>query len=385
VPGPRGVGRGLSQIDGLRGLAVAEVVVFHAAGRLIPSGYIGVDVFLVLSGFLITGILLREYERTSTIRMRRFYARRALRILPALVVVCVVMIGCALILPDLRDREASLLGAVGALTYTASPLAAAGRDLGDFLPTWSLSVQEYFYVLWPLIMLLVLRRTGRRTVVLITVLTGVAGAYTMSAYLLFHWSEERISYAADTRLVQLLVGVLFAVLISRTRIAVPTWLAAGCAVVLVGCVTLPVSVSTPFYYGGASLLVALLAALLVVHLAAGRSVLARVLSWGPMVWVGRRSYGIYLWSLPVGALVSLTLMPGLPRFAARVVLTVLVPAVSYTVVEQPMLRLRRHLDGAATQAITVPRPPPLRDPPPSADAWATTPSRSVSHGRSGEG
>ena len=384
MPGPRGVAGGLPQIDGLRGLAVAEVVVFHAAGRLIPSGYIGVDVFLVLSGFLITGILLREYERTSTIRMRRFYGRRALRILPALVVVCVVMIGCALILPGLRDRQASLLGAVGALTYTASPLAAAGHDLGDFLPTWSLSVQEYFYVLWPLIMLLLLRRAGRRMVVVVTVMTGVAGGYTVSAYVLFHWSEERISYAADTRVVQLLVGVLFAVLISRTRIAVPTWLAAGCTAVLVGSIILPVSVTTSFYYAGADLLVAVLAALLVVHLAAGRSVLARVLSWRPMVWVGRRSYGIYLWSLPVGALVSLTPMPVLPRFAAKVVLTVLVPAVSYTMVEQPMLRLRRHLDGAATPTLTARTSPSFPDRPPSAGAWATAPPRHVSQGPSGE-
>jgi peptidoglycan/LPS O-acetylase OafA/YrhL len=107
---------------------------------------------------------------------------------------------------------------------------------------------------------------------------------------------------------------------------------------------LPLSISESAYYDGGNVAVAVLAGLLVVHLAGGASGLAGLLSWPPLVWVGRRSYGIYLWSLPVAALVKLLPLPTAPRGAATVALTLVVPAVSYRLLEEPMLRLRHRLD-----------------------------------------
>jgi peptidoglycan/LPS O-acetylase OafA/YrhL len=345
MPGSAGgVRRGQPQLDGLRALAVAEVVAFHAQSRLLPSGYIGVDVFLVLSGFLIAGLLAREYERTGTIRLWRFYARRALRLLPALFLVSGVMIVAALAFPGLRDRSATMIGAVAALTYLSSPLAASGGDLGDFLPTWSLSVQEYFYAVWPLAMLLVLRWRRRFALLFVGIATCVAAAYTLAVPVLLGWSEQRISYGSDTRVVQLLIGVVIALGLARTGARVPTCVAVASAALLVGYLALPLSVSERFYFDGGQIVVALVAGTVIMHLTSDRSVMTRLLSWAPLVWIGRRSYGIYLWNLPLGALLSLTPLPLVPRAATKLILTVLVPALSYMAVEQPLLRLRRFLD-----------------------------------------
>ena len=131
----RGAGAHLPQLDGIRAIAVVTIIVFHATS-LLPGGYIGVDLFFVLSGYLITRILLREIDSSGRISMMNFFARRALRLLPALFAMCVVVAPLFVLLP-ITERSASLLGVFGALTYSSSLLADTGHDLGWMIHTWS--------------------------------------------------------------------------------------------------------------------------------------------------------------------------------------------------------------------------------------------------------
>ena len=132
----------LRQLDGIRAVAVLSVVLFHTKVPFFANGYIGVDVFFVLSGYLITGILLDEFDRTDRIAFGRFYLRRALRLLPALLFLALALVTAyALLLPP-EERRESLLPVLAAVGYATSPLAASGMDLGSMLHAWSLSVES---------------------------------------------------------------------------------------------------------------------------------------------------------------------------------------------------------------------------------------------------
>jgi peptidoglycan/LPS O-acetylase OafA/YrhL len=295
-------------LDGVRSIAVLTVIVFHAHAQWLPGGYIAVDIFFVMSGFLITKILLTELEVKGHISIRSFYIRRALRLLPALLLMCAVVSLAFFVVPGVTHRSATLLGVLTALTYTSSiVLAAGGSDLGWMIPTWSLSVQEYFYFVWPFLLILGTRRGQRRWRTFMIALTVVAITYRFIAPAIIGLSLQRVSYGADTRAEQLLIGCLLAVLLSAVRRTVPAWTVPLAGFSLVVIVLLPGNLTTePYLYGG-STLVAIIAALLIAGLTQQPAGLpARLLSLRPLVWVGQRSYGIYLWNLPIVALIAAT-------------------------------------------------------------------------------
>jgi peptidoglycan/LPS O-acetylase OafA/YrhL len=341
------------QLDGLRALAVVLILVFHRFGTIFPGGFIGVDVFFVLSGYLITGILLAEIARTGRVSLARFYWRRALRLLPALFVVCTITGIATLIFPQIQERSATQLGIVAAVTYTASPLAATGHDLGAFTPTWSLSVEEYFYLGWPMLLLL-LTRFGRRGLeIAIGSLTLIAALYSVAAWHLLHFSEIRMAYAPDTRFVQLLIGCCLATAVARARLRLswPPAFAAMCG--LAAFVLMSSGLSPSFYFGGGSLLVALAALCVILHLVSEpHTWLSRLLSTGPATWIGKRSYGIYLWNLPIVAMVNLVELPYAVQSSLKVVLSFAIPALSFVVVEKPLLKMKARFapGGSNTRA-----------------------------------
>jgi peptidoglycan/LPS O-acetylase OafA/YrhL len=295
-------------IEGLRGIAVLTVVLFHAGLAGVAGGFVGVDVFFVISGFLITGLLLRERERTGRIAFLAFYARRARRLLPAAIVVLVATLVAAQNLVAPLDRPAvGLDGAAAALSIGNIRFALASGDYfanvaspSPFLHFWSLAVEEQFYLLWPALILLVARGVHARRRLVIG-LVGLVGASFAANLVLTDLAANWAFYSLPTRAWELGLGGLAAVAVGagiverapRGTLAALGW--AGLAAIAVATLTFDSSLAWP---GVAAVVPALGTAVL---LAAGRRRLgpSAVLSMAPLRFIGRISYSLYLVHWPV--------------------------------------------------------------------------------------
>ncbi|UZJ24954.1 acyltransferase [Rhodococcus antarcticus] len=315
-------------LDGLRAIGVVLVVFFHT-NRLLPNGFLGVDVFFVLSGFLITTLLTGEVERRSHIDLPGFYRRRGLRLVPALVAVCLFVVLVALATG--RQVVAIAEGALASVLYVSNIWLYSGHDTPLLQHTWTLALETQFYLVWPLLLPLVLRRRGLGPVLL--------GAYVLAAVVVPFSGTDPV---VDTyvRAVGLPLGCGLALVLRGGRaerwrralapVAVPALLA---LVVLAALPTLPTADLVP-----AVLTLPVVTALV----APGR--LTSVLSSAPFVWVGQRSYGLYLWHFPIVSLVLNHAPQSAPRavqIPVAVVISVAVAAASYRWVEQPFLRRKR--------------------------------------------
>ncbi len=347
-------------IEGLRAIAVLSVLAYHA-GLPVRAGFVGVDIFFVISGFLITGLLVTELDRTGTISWLRFVGRRIRRLLPAAVLVLVVVSAVSwFVVPGLR-RHTIGLDVIAAATYVVNWVLAA-REVdylaSDVRPSpvqhfWSLSVEEQFYVVWPLLLIgvaLVAKRYGRRpdrrSIGL--ALGALVGASFLWSVWASHATPASAFFTTTTRVWELGVGALLAVWLSgRTRPEVPSpasvalgW--AGLLALVVVALRLPTDVEWP----GAWALLATLPAALVLWSGweGSRHGPVRLLGTRPMVWVGGLSYSIYLWHWPAIVLADWTVewvtgqaLPGWARVA--VALASVWPAwVSWRFVEQPLHR-----------------------------------------------
>jgi peptidoglycan/LPS O-acetylase OafA/YrhL len=355
-------------LDGLRTLAVALVLVYHVKPELFPGGSVAVDVFFTISGFVITRLLIAEYARTGGIGLRAFYRRRWLRLVPALLAVCATCVVLALT-TSLRAFEGAWAAAGLAAAFLVN-LVRAGEagpysDLtGPLAHTWSLSVEEQFYLLWPLALLFLLRRFRARTVLWCTAALCALPVLWRSVL----WNPDaahRIYNGTDTRADQLLAGALVAVVLARLRADDPrlellrrwagrlAWPALG--LLLLTAWQVPVTgdagALTPTWYTVGFLAVAMVSATLVAGLELRPDAwLSRGLSVAPLAWVGRNlSYGIYLWHYPIiRLLASLGVRDG--RLSAAVVLTIVMALLSYALVETPFLRRGRTARRPAARA-----------------------------------
>lgn len=343
-------------LDGLRTLAVALVIVYHVDHSMLPGGAVAVDVFFTISGFVITRLLLAEHARTGTIALLPFYRRRWLRLVPALLVLCAV---CAVLAAttSLWGFDGSLQAAGLAATFLTNVVRAtesgAYSDLtAPLAHTWSLAVEEQFYLLWPLALLLLLRRLRARTVLLCTAAL-CALPFLWRCVLWNPDAAHRIYNGTDTRADQLLAGALVAVVLARLRADDPrlerlrTWagrlaLPALALLALTAWkvpVTTDAGVWTALWYTAGFLGVAVVSATLVAGLELRPDApLSRLLAVTPLAWVGRNlSYGLYLWHYPVVRLLgSIGMKDG--RLAATVVLTATMALLSYHFVEKPLVR-----------------------------------------------
>jgi peptidoglycan/LPS O-acetylase OafA/YrhL len=345
-------------LDGLRALCAAAVFVFHAAYGHI-AGMLGVDVFFVLSGYLITRILLDDIDAFGHVRYGRFYLRRARRLLPAVFVALVLVF---LLWPSgERDQYPQILPPV--LLYYVNWLMAFGRQVKMLTHFWTLSTEEQFYLFWPLI-LAALARLGRQRMVSVTCLLIVVFATARAVLSPLGWPVGNLfgNFSTFARVDELLIGAAATMIhgspeASRARgiERVARRLAVPAAVALLLCVFFSGHDYKWLLEGGFTA-VALAAAALIVHGASGEDTrLNRFLSARPLVWAGKRSYGIYVFHMPIISAFQRWRVHGVGNFllvtVGSVVATLAVAWASYALVESRFLSPSRAAPEGAAAAV----------------------------------
>jgi len=341
-------------LDGLRAIAILAVIGFHYGPTKVAGGYLGVDVFFVLSGFLITALLVQERSNTGRISLKAFYMRRAKRLLPALFVMLAAVTVYAAMFPHRPETQHVWRDIIAAVFYVANWVHGFSHHLevGLLDHTWSLSVEEQFYLLWPAVLVLMVRKGFSRKTIAIVVGTGVLASLIDTQLLYRHGSfAPRLAYGLDTRGVGLLMGCLLGLAVGwqvipdRIRRYAPytPWL---------GFLMLAVLFLSHRYalFAGQSYrqfveappLVDIATVLIIFGVIyRERSAAARLMSIPLAVWLGRVSYGVYLWHFPIGTVVAshhLTMGLGDPGSQLlKVVLTLIVVTLSFYLVEQPIL------------------------------------------------
>ncbi|MEQ1787503.1 MAG: acyltransferase [Acidimicrobiales bacterium] len=354
----------LPGLDGVRGLAVLLVVGVHAPAVLaadhrqpLPGGFLGVDLFFVLSGFLITSLLLEEREETGRASVGRFYLRRAARLLPALALLLAAHWWWSQLpsvgIPAGEERR-SLLWVV---TYVGNWIFWA--DDGFLVPglghLWSLAIEEQFYLVWPAVLLVAVAR-GRRATSLV-IAAGIAIAIVVRVWLWrggHHWSQ--VYTRTDARLDALLIGAGVALAARRgapwfAQLArTPGTGVVGAAVVGIAVLTLHES-SSLLFYGGFTV-VAVGAALLVIGALDEHSTVGRLLAGRAITTVGQVSYGVYLWHLPILVAVQHQWphWPLVVRATVAVGATVVITAASHLLVERHVVAWARRRTGRPASA-----------------------------------
>ena len=369
-------------LDGLRGLAVAAVVMYHFAPEIVPAGFLGVDIFLVLSGFLITSLALEEVDRTKSMSASGFFARRARRLLPASIATIVVVVIVARIL-DHGSVDSSLRGhAVASLTYIANWWSIAQQNsyqaaFGTESPLnhfWSLAVEEQFYLVFPIALIgtiaLLKRRIGVHRLAHVALIGAVVGAIASCALM---WilrtpgsDPSRVYLGTDTRSQALFVGIAIACIIrlwpvNSLKAATRTVLTTAALVALAALVGIASTADfrSDWLYTGGFLLIAIATGIVVLALNGHDSFFTKALSFRWFRTLGLVSYGLYLWHWPIKVFVTgerLHLSDDqagrIELFVIRVALTAAATALSWYLIEQPFRRRK----PASTEATATKRP-----------------------------
>lgn len=372
----------LPGLDGLRAIAVVAVMIYHANPGWLSGGFLGVEVFFVISGYLITLLLMAEQERTGRISLTDFWLRRARRLLPALFVMLFLLLTYSWIFEwdTLGKLRGDLLAGVFYISNWYQIWVGQGYGaVNDFVPLrhlWSLAVEEQFYLLWPIVMLLVLRRTGTRR------LTGVAGVFVLLALgvtvvtaLLYdpgrigecattpdaYWTvgdrcvekANALYLSTITRSSGLLLGAAFAMVWRPMAIMRGPLRNASRLLDMVGLVGLAVlavlnwrlhfmtpSGADPWLFRGGFLWTALATLLLIAAVSHRRTLAGRVLGNRVLLWIGTRSYGLYLYHWPIYQVIREVAgnVLTLPQFVVAMVVTAVITEASYTLIETPIRR-----------------------------------------------
>ena len=360
--GPRAKEMGyLPGLDGVRALAVIGVLLYHADLSWIPGGFLGVDVFFVLSGFLITSLILEEFDRSGRVDFRKFYLGRARRLLPALILVLVVVsLAAALVYQDAARQLAS--DVVASIFYVNNWwYIAADQSYFEFIGRppllkhlWSLAVEEQFYLVWPAIAFLAMRRFARKGVFAVAATLAILSTIWMLQLAVANGFPDfadpsRAYFGTDSHSMGLLIGAAMATFWrpGRMRRSLPT--GASIIITAIGIAALLaviwffvfVGEFTPWLYRGGFLGLALIVATLIAAASHPGVGLGKAMGTQPWRYIGQRSYGLYLWHWPVFMATRPGLdlpLDGVPLLILRLGLTVGIAELSFRFVEMPIRR-----------------------------------------------
>ncbi len=361
----------LPGLDGLRAVAIIGVLLYHAGIDWMPGGFLGVDVFFVISGFLITSLILEEYDRSGRINFSKFYLGRARRLLPA-VAVLLIAVGLAVLIFYQDALSAFREDALATVFYVnnwwyifvdQSYFESVGRPpLLKHL--WSLSVEEQFYLIWPVFALLLMRSGGRPLVRRLALVLAIASTVWMAVLSIRNGypvdaDPSRAYFGTDSHSMGLLVGAALATMWRPGRLSTQVPRGAQLIITGIGVASLAAVVGfylfvgefTPWLYRGGFLALAFFTTALIAAVTHPASFLGPALGTGILRYIGRRSYGIYLWHWPI----FMVTRPGIDvewsepvTFVVRIALTLVIAELSYRLVEMP---IRRGALGRAWSAV----------------------------------
>ena len=337
-------------LDGLRAVAVTMVLLFHGGIAWMHGGYFGVSMFFTLSGFLITSLLVREYDATTRISPGAFYMRRAKRLLPASTV-CLAVVSIMATRGVWRGADHLRRDALGALFQVANWVQLGGggsytdlqsKSAGLLSPLdhyWSLAIEEQFYWVWPLAFWGLARLARRRRWSMTRIVMSITVVFALAApTIAMIWGRDAAYWATPARAAEILIGALLAVALREGKIAAQRWMAPVFLVaVVVISIVLPAA-GGPAYRGAFPLLAVASGGLLLGLQRTGP--LTSALSWRPLVGLGAISYGVYLYHFPVYVLMSVDRVgrTGWQLLVARVAVTLATALASYWLIERPIRR-----------------------------------------------
>lgn len=339
----------IKEIDGLRALAVIMVLAYHLKMPFAKSGLLGVTVFFVISGYLITGILINEIEESGGVDLKNFWLRRIRRLLPAVLSMAVVMIFVSAVVNRVVFTKGcnDLLSAVFGynnwwqIFRKVSYFENAGAP-SPFTHCWSLAIETQFYLIYPILLILLSKARNRGKVfAAVTAVLAMISVVLMGVLYSPDGDPSRVYYGTDTRAFSLLIGALAAIQkeyhIIKVKLRGKLWAVIGSisVLILIGMMMLISSYSSFLYYGGQAI-VSVLVAFVVYAVTVSRSLLNIILGSSILKWIGDRSYSIYLWHYPI-----IVLMSGGKRAAwwiviLEVVLSVGLAELSYRFIETPV-------------------------------------------------
>ena len=354
----------LPSIDSLRALAVLAVIIYHVDVNYLPGGFLGVDLFFVLSGYLISSLIIKEYRKTGSLNLYNFYIRRARRLLPAVYFMITVGLVVMVLFNEVLLRK-SHLDAIFGYIYSSNWWYIFHKlDYFDsfgaqspFKHLWSLAIEEQFYMIFPLLFLLVNRKkkskdgTYKLNKNFLYVVLGLILVSLIAHILLFDINNiSRIYFGTDTRAFSLLVGVVGAILYPMERLHDKVTLQQNMIYSVVSLASIATLVTVMIYtseyntwlYRGGFLLVAILGLIVIISSGKQHTLMSRLLSFKPVVFIGKISYSLYLWHFPVLVLTTPVSEIGNPNIffvILRIVLTFAVAIVSYVFVETPIRKL----------------------------------------------
>lgn len=344
-------------LDGLRAFAVLAVILYHLNTDWAPGGLLGVGIFFVLSGYLITDILVGQWERNRRLDLVDFWKRRARRLLPAMYVM-ILVVGLWCLIGD-HARLASLHGDIpAALLYVSNwwfifHKVSYFESFGPASPLghlWSLAVEEQFYLLWPFILMLGMKFLPKRGNLSGWIMSlAFISALLMAVLYVPGTDPSRVYYGTDTRIFALLIGAALAVVWPSIKLKANVSAPAQGLLDAVGLAALIVLLWSiwhtneyePFLYRGGLVLISIITAVLIAVLAHPASRLAVLVGCKPLRWLGQRSYGLYLWHFPVITLSTPQIDTGEPsilKAIIQVAVSIALAELSYRYVEEPIRR-----------------------------------------------